>query len=317
MNNNIENLINLLPQLERVIELLKQEKVARSSIAQEPAKVQSQETSDENESDFDYLKSLLEGDVWPDAVDYDLICDTTSEDDKLERAEGIIELMIEQHLENLSFLDFGCGEGHIVNKSLEQKPKMAVGYDIVIPKQSDYEWNNIENQEKTGMLLTTNFDEVKELAPFDVILVYDVIDHIENETAKEMVEKVMEVSGDKTRIYIRCHPWCGRHGGHLYNSINKAFVHMVFSDEELEQLGVDTSLSPTQKVIRPVMTYDNLFNNLDDVIVKYKNIDRSHVEEFFYKNKIVNKRLMNTLDLSKFNGFQMEQSFLDFVIVKK
>jgi len=55
------------------------------------------------------LVNLLNSKAWPHAVDPALICDISSEQDKEDRAEGILDLIIDIHLENLKFLDFGCG----------------------------------------------------------------------------------------------------------------------------------------------------------------------------------------------------------------
>ena len=51
-------------------------------------------------------------DRWPEAVNPNLICDINSDEDKSERGRGIIDILIEEDLKDLKFLDFGCGEGH-------------------------------------------------------------------------------------------------------------------------------------------------------------------------------------------------------------
>ena len=92
-------------------------------------------------AEFDVLKTLLNSPTWPAAVDPVLICGEDSNQDKQDRAEGILDIIIDVHLEKLSFLDFGCGEGHVVNHSLTQNPHKTVGYDIVqSEKWAEFRW---------------------------------------------------------------------------------------------------------------------------------------------------------------------------------
>ncbi|NJL34796.1 MAG: hypothetical protein HC893_14275 [Chloroflexaceae bacterium] len=106
-------------------------------------------------SDFVSLKSLLASDAWPKAVDPNLICDQESETDKISRAEGILELLVEKDLKDRKFLDFGCGEGHVAYKALVQEPTISVGYDI---KASSH-WSNFGSNNK--LLFTDNYDVVE------------------------------------------------------------------------------------------------------------------------------------------------------------
>ena len=83
-----------------------------------------------NPADFDQLKTLLESDSWPEAVNPHLICDLNSTTDKTDRAKGIIELMIEEDLKGLKFLDIGCGEGHTAIMAANYGTTKSVGFDI-------------------------------------------------------------------------------------------------------------------------------------------------------------------------------------------
>src|SRR5207249_2471927 len=162
-----------------------------------------------------------------------LICDITSDQDKEDRAEGILDLIIDVHLENLKFLDFGCGEGHVVNRCRTQKPRMAVGFDIKKIERWE-KWNKTSN-----VYFTDDWDEAKRLGPYNIILMYDVIDHMLM-SEQELIDRLKEVKESLAvngRVYLRAHPWCSRHGTHLYYKLNKAFAHLVFTDEELKSLG--------------------------------------------------------------------------------
>jgi 2-polyprenyl-3-methyl-5-hydroxy-6-metoxy-1,4-benzoquinol methylase len=263
------------------------------------------------------LINLLNSKEWPHAVDPALICDISSDQDKEDRAEGILDLIIDIHLENLKFLDFGCGEGHVVNRSRLQKPKMSVGYDI---KKSD-RW---EKWEKTPNIhFTDNWDEVKNFAPYNIVLMYDVIDHM-LELDKEIIErmqaikKILAVGG---KVFIRTHPFCSRHGTHLYHQINKAFVHLVFTEQELESLGYKQE--KVRKVLTPLWEYNNIFTAAGFKVQSGPHIIKEGVESFFVNNPLISQRIKDNykncgneaLRSGKFPLFQLEQQFVDFVLV--
>lgn len=130
----------------------------------------------EQAEEFDVLKNLLFSEEWPSAVEPNLICDVNNEQDKEDRAEGIIDIIIDVNLENKSFLDFGCGQGHVVNRSLQHKTKISVGYDV---KESEEYWSKWKNN--GNVILTSDWEEVVKNGPYNVVLAYDVLDHLEKE----------------------------------------------------------------------------------------------------------------------------------------
>lgn len=256
---------------------------------------------------------MIKGDLWPKAVEDNAI--VVSEEDKYERAEGIIDLMIEHHVEKIKFLDFGCGEGHVSKTILSQKPTLSVGYDIVKPDNEIVPWGT----KNDNLLLTTDLQQVRNEKPYDIILIYDVLDHAENPI--ELLKEVEALSHQKTKIFVRCHPWCSRHGGHLYQSLNKAYAHMFLSDEEILQL---TGKPPMfcQKVLFPQITYQNWFKQIG-FNVRHENTDKSVIEPFFMSNETVSKAVLKIFSkqasgpAKQFPKHQLEQSFLDYVLLPK
>lgn len=261
------------------------------------------------------LINLLNSKEWPAAVDPTLICDITSDQDKEDRAEGILDLIIDAHLENLKFLDFGCGEGHVVNKSKIQNPRMSVGYDIVKSEK----W---EKWEKTpNSMFTDDWSSVKSAGPYNVILMYDVLDHMTG-SIDEVVSKLKDVKSvlaPNGKIYVRTHPWCSRHGTHLYHKLNKAYVHLVFSNEELESLG--HKQQQVRPIIHPMAEYEGMFTKAGLKVISKQQIKEA-VEGFFIKNPTIalriKKNYSNSPDSSLRNGafptFQLEQQFIDYVL---
>lgn len=257
-------------------------------------------------NELETLKKLLESDEWPFAIDPEEMCDSTSEDDKNERGVEISEDLLNEYNDK-KVLDYGCGEGHIIKNS--KKISLGVGFDV--QKLGALVWEEqIEN-----CLLTTDFEKVKSNGPYDVVLLYDVLDHASDQN--KVLDDVKSVCNKNTLVIIRCHPWCSRHGTHLYTTLNKAFVHVVFSDEELTDLGLPTSI--VQPLIAPLNHYRGLFA-VNGFCIKNEKIIDGKVERFFKENQLVKSRIMKrwNRDSSKeFPVFQLEQSFVDYKLMLK
>lgn len=269
--------------------------------------IKNNETIQEIETDFQKLKDLLNSKEWPDAVSPDLICDIASEEDKMDRAEGVLSIVLDESLNGSKFLDFGCGEGHMVLQAKKEGATVSVGYDI-----KEQSWDKHSTNE-LSVILTTDFERVKENGPYDVILLYDVLDHVDDQEL--VLEQIKQVSSASTEIFVRTHPWAGRHASHLYKEINKAFIHLVFTEEELDEMGFGKAESkkPSNPALLPLWTYDQLFKNKFTII--NHNIDRDAIEPFFKTNQLVKSRIMNNFtdkNIGDFPEHQMGQSFIDY-----
>lgn len=274
--------------------------------------VKAQNYVEGSEEEFEELKRLLHSEEWPEAVSSFQIVDQQSEEEKMDRAEGVVDILITENLENKKFLDFGCGEGHMA-KYASKDASFAVGYDIKRPENPTLDWENKEEK----LLLTTDLEKVKQEGPYDIIMIYDVLDHVEGSDPVLNQAKILLADGGK--IYLRCHPWCGRHGGHLYRQLNKAFVHVVFSDEELEKIGLKQE-EKTHKIKFPILEYSKMIQAANLKIEnKEPDVERQKHEDFFEKNKIVSERIKKVISAEGgkvFPAHQISQCFLDYVLVR-
>ena len=243
------------------------------------------------------LLDLLMSNEWPEATPTFLICED-SEDDKMERAEGILDY-IGDDLTNKKVLDFGCGEGHVALKASETAIK-SVGYDIVQSGVLAWELGD-------KCLLTTDFAKVVADGPYDFIILYDVLDHCKDPVVA--LNQVKSVCTPETKIFVRCHSWMSRHGSHLYKQLNKAWVHLFFTEDELVKMGL--KLEFIFKYFFPIKTQQDWFavagfNTVSSDVIK------TAVEPFFRRPELT-ARIP-----SEFNGvfpeFQMSQVFNDYTL---
>lgn len=261
--------------------------------------------------EFNILKSLLYSETWPEAAKDDQICNFEDDGSKFIRAENILDIfgLSEPDLKGKRFFDFGCGEGHLVQKAKERGARVSVGFDI---KKFD---NNIWN--KKDIFLTDSWEDinrdVEKNGKYDFVTVYDVIDHIEGDLDNSLARLASVAS---SLIYVRCHPFCSRHGFHFYNQLNKAFVHLIFSKKELLELGLHQE-HHTICLNTPTNFYSvilsNKFHTLDFDVV------RTPVEDFIKNNDLIKKRIKNNW-YSEFEGDIFEHiscSFVDIILTAK
>jgi 2-polyprenyl-3-methyl-5-hydroxy-6-metoxy-1,4-benzoquinol methylase len=311
INETLDNIINLMVDLKRQLSEVSQ--VAPSNPAV-PIEVKAQSNDQQlvaetNYDDFESLKQAINSNKWPEAVNPHLICDPNSTEDKIERGRGIIELMVEEDLKNLKVLDFGCGEGHTIALSSDYKTSLSVGYDI---KDHNY-WREVSN--KANLLFTSDYQTVVNQGPYDVIILFDVLDHVVNESPVSILAKARELLSNNGKIYMRTHPFVSRHATHLYHDLNKAYVHLVFTPEELRQLVPNSKyVEPSINVTTPINTYDKFIKEAGLKATNRRDITEK-VEPFFKIPRIADRIMKNT-KMNFFPEFQMSLQFLDYVLTK-
>jgi len=261
------------------------------------------------DDNFESLKKALESEKWPEAVNPNLICDPNNEQDKLERGRGIVELMIEPDLKDLKVLDFGCGEGHVAFVATEYEPTFVVGYD----NKENNKWSAYEQKE--NLLFTNDFEKVLEKGPYDVVVIFDVLDHCKYEDPISLLKKARDVLAENGQIYMRCHPFVSKHGTHLYHQLNKAYAHLVFTKEELEQLVPNQNFVEESIGVKfPLATYDKFIKEAQLETVHRREIT-SNVDNFFKIPKIA-ERIISQNGFESFPEFQMSLDFVDYVLKK-
>jgi 2-polyprenyl-3-methyl-5-hydroxy-6-metoxy-1,4-benzoquinol methylase len=260
--------------------------------------------------DVSDISALMLTDLWPEAVDNNLIVKTDEE--KFYRASSIINVMIHDSLKTKKFLDFGCGEGHCAIAAAREDA-VVVGYDRVA-----HDWM-VLGEIPNDCSFTTDVEFVEENGPYDIILMYDVVDHIvEVDECKKALNLMKSVMHEHGTAYVRCHPLTSRHATHIYETLNKAYAHLFIDNDKLIKMGHDPK--PVANIIRPLATYEALFKEAG---FKIENIDvvKEPVEDFFFDvdmSEIIRKRLSNSIfDATKeWQQYVLPIQFIDYQLRK-
>lgn len=253
----------------------------------------------EYEKELAEIREFIEGEEHPLAVEADLICDT---DEKTAiRAGVILDLFVAENLKGKKFLDYGCGFGHTILAAEEREAALSIGYDI--------DMNNFQSDKKG---VTYHFDVVKSNAPYDIILIHDVLDHIVVIDPIEALKQAASVLSPEGRIYLRTHPWSSRHGNHLYKSKNKAFLHLLLDEVELMRcFGIESEHNI--KITNPIDTYRDWIKKAN-LNITSELITKTNVESCFTKPSVIREKIAKTLGQSENIENILEIDFVEYIL---
>lgn len=246
----------------------------------------------------------LDNPNWPIAVSPNMIVTNKAEPEKVFRALQVLGA-INLPFNNKRVLDFGCGEG-FVSQEIARKASKIVGYD----------YRKITKlKEKDNLIFTDQKSDVIANGPYDTIILYDVLDHLVGEQPEQLMPWLYEILADNGTIFIRTHPWTARHGGHAYDFVNKAFVHLALTPDEMAKAGI--KLEHNLKLTRPISAYERWFADAGFKTVERK-ILTDNVDPFISGPLL--DRIMKVTWAGKIDAEQakriLSNSFIDYVLVK-
>lgn len=213
------------------------------------------EESQDKTTEFTNLRMLLKEQKWPTAINPELLWEE-NEDNYVARANQILTEFVTTDLKEKSFLNFSLEKDLIVREA-KKICKLALDYGPEAEKNT-----------------------------YDIILLYDVLDHLET-SQEEVLRKLKALLKPDGKIFVRCHPWSSPHGTHLYRKLNKGYLHLVFSEQELKSMNLFGK--HTLKITNPIKHYRELFEKLG---FKFQeNIITDRISSFYVINKKVSKKI--------------------------
>lgn len=203
---------------------------------------------------------VIKTELWPEAVPASMI--VRDEPMKKIRANAIVTSFIKEPIKGKKVLDLGCGDGHCVTE-IARVGGVALGYDpVAVPDNP---------------LVTTDLDKVNAEGPYDVIMLYDVLDHVVDDAERaKLLALARQHLKPGGKIYVRCHPYTSRHGLHNYYKFNKAYAQLFLTPEEL----APHEPIPTVRTLTPLLTYKKWFAETGLVIGK-EELKRHNLDDFF------------------------------------
>lgn len=157
--------------------------------------------------------------LWPIAVNPHTIVLTPEQ--KKHRTRCILSSMIQWDMNDKKLLDFGCGDGSLVELALDNNIN-AIGYDPCVKNNTEF--------------ITNNWDDVVNNAPYDTIICYDSLDHVLVD-CHDLFCKLADLLVHGGKMVMRLHPYTSIHGTHLYNTLNMAYIHLFLNGAQIRNLG--------------------------------------------------------------------------------
>jgi len=213
-----------------------------------------------------HISDLMAIDCWPEAMPAFFSAKEPTKADQINRANAVLDMMIDRSLEGMHFLDYGCGDGWVVQEASKRGVASAIGYDIVRSEK----WSGID------AALTDDMSQLKN-GFYDVVFLYDVLDHAQDPLA--VMADVKRRLRQDGAVYVRCHPWTSRHASHLFRrGLNKAYIHLFLKWHEIcELIGGEPMFTREEK--SPSEAYKWWFH---DFVVKKERQIKEPVSEFFH-----------------------------------
>lgn len=212
------------------------------------------------------LEEAVAHEDWPVAIDGAFLVDMNSTDERARRAHAILDTFLDYSLAGKRFLHYLCSDSDVVAEAA-RRGAAVLGY------------NAQATDDQT--LLVNDWALVAARGPYDAILLFDVLDHLMDEEPEALLRRLTGLLAGRGRLCVRCHPWTARHATHLFGRLNKAYLHLIFNDEDLALLGLQNQ--PTRRIIHPLASYAAWFKAAGlQVVDKY--VAKQRVEVFFVEH---------------------------------
>jgi ubiquinone/menaquinone biosynthesis C-methylase UbiE len=198
-------------------------------------------------------------------------------------------------LKGKTVLDAGCGLGGAAIFYAEQGCASVVGIDM----DDNHVRYAREFQRSKGIrnvqFIEANLVELPfESDYFDVILMDDVLEHIERPLLTRALEESRRVLKPNGRMYLRFPPWTTPYAAHLYGYIYIPWCHFLFSDRTL--LSVLEQYHPKPRPGR--LSYAEHYQQLNRITYKefLQIVEALHFKTLTIKLRMIkNKKILSRI----------------------
>jgi hypothetical protein len=173
---------------------------------------------------------------------------------------------ISEDTTNKKVLLIGCDDPYLPDH-------YAAEAEMVLSYNRKTQWDDFSNNKK-NLVFTDNIQDAYFKAPYDLVIYWDILDHyfedyvtqkyelseelgVNHKNFLEMGKQLLRPEG---KMFIRCHPWYSRHGGHQNNNV--AYNHLLIDESEYYKLQDSRDLI-THRICDPVGYYKRLINSLN------------------------------------------------------
>lgn len=251
----------------------------------------------ENLAELTDLRIMAKSKEWAEAYD-EKIC-------SVDNLRKFIET-ISTPINNKNILEFGCNDNELASLlKNECGAKKVVSYDLDLCK---FKQENINDQK---IIYTENFRIVQQNAPYDIIIANDILDHVENPV--HWLKQMSSLMEENSRLFVRFHPYTSRNGTHLGNQINKAYIHLIFSDDELATFGVSNKF--TKEIVDLKVSYEKFIEASGLKIIKHS-VKKNPVDIIFLTDKRIVNRLRKHLPVETNINDVLEVEYIDYELMK-
>lgn len=136
---------------------------------------------------------------------------------------------IDTDIKGKKILDYGCGYGGISLALDKFSPELIYGIDI---SREGIEYAKKEAESKgikTASFIVYDGKKVPYKDNFfDTILLYDVVEHLQDpEYTLIEIKRILKKGGS---VYIITFPWCHPYGAHLWFKLTAPWTHLIFPE---------------------------------------------------------------------------------------
>ena len=148
---------------------------------------------------------------------------------------------------------------------------------------------------------------------------FDVLDHLKTDNPVEALTKVRTLLKDDGRLYCTVHPFTSKHATHSYRTANKAYLHLIFSQAEIQQMYPELEQEYNLGIKYPLKSYASYFiqSGFHGTGAGFDS-KTEHIEPApaFFRQPLLQNRIRASVDIPGNFEYQLSVQFIDYILQK-